>query len=223
MIKKWWYFILMLSIIGGYIYGKGANSHFMLNDGVENLNFLTHLEKEVVRELNLARTNPAAYAEYIEDFKKHYVGKYISIEGETRIVTREGVPAVNEAIAYLKAVKPVPLLQVSRGLSYAARAHVNDQGPKGLVGHNGSDQSTPAERMNRFGKWGKAYGEVIEYGNWTARRIVMGLIIDDGVKDRNHRKNIFNPVFRVVGVSFGSHQGYNHMCVIDFAGAYIER
>lgn len=223
MIKKWWHFILIISIIGGCINGEGANSHLMLNDGVENLNFLTHLEKEVVGELNLARTDPAAYAEYIEDFKKHYVGKYISIGGETQIVTREGVPAVNEAIAYLKSVRPAPPLRVSRGLSNAARAHVNDQGPKGLVGHNGSDQSTPAERMNRFGTVKKAYGEVIEYGNWTARRIVMGLIIDDGVKDRNHRKNIFNPVFRVVGVGIGSHHSYTYMCVIDFAGAYIER
>ncbi len=222
MNKKWRFFILILAIINGYIHGEGANSHLMVNDGVENLNFLTHLETGVVEELNLARTNPAAYAEYIEDFKKHYVGKYISIDGETRIVTREGVPAVDEAITYLKAVRPVPPLRVSRGLSLAARAHVNDQGPEGLVGHNGSDQSTPGERMNRFGTVKKAYGEVIEYGNWRARRIVMGLIIDDGVKDRNHRKNIFDPVFRVVGVGFGSHHSYTYMCVIDFAGAYIE-
>jgi uncharacterized protein YkwD len=214
---------MILSISNGYIHGESANPRLMVNDGVENLYFLTPLEKEVGGELNLARTHPAAYAEYIEDFKKHYVGKYISIGEETQIVTREGVPAVNEAIAYLKAVRPVPPLRVSRGLSHAARAHVNDQGPKGLVGHNGSDQSTPAERMNRFGTVKKAYGEVIEYGNWTARRIVMGLIIDDGVKDRSHRKNIFNPVFRVVGVGFGPHHSYTYMCVVDFAGAYIER
>ena len=223
MINKWWYFVLILSIIDGFIYGEGANRHLMLNDGVENLNFLTHLEKDVVRELNLARTNPAAYAEYIEDFKKHYVGKYIYVGGETQIVTQEGVPAVNEAIAYLKSVKPAPPLRVSRGLSSAAKVHADDQGPTGIMDHQGTDKSTPLERMNRFGTAKKAYGEIIEYGNWTARRIVMSLIINDGVPDRSHRKNIFKSEFGVVGVSFGSHQSYTYMCVIDFAGAYIER
>jgi uncharacterized protein YkwD len=222
MNKQWRYFILLLMVVGSYFYGEDTNPHLMLNDGVEELDFLTDLEKEVVTELNLARTNPAAYAEFIEDFKKHYVGKYIYIGGETQIVTQEGVSAVNEAISFLKSVKPAPPLRVSRGISYAARAHLEDQGPRGLIDHKGTDMSTPLERMNRFGKTENAYGEVIEYGNWTARRIVMNLIINDGVPSRSHRKNIFKPEFRVVGIGFGPHLSYTYMCVIDFAGAYIE-
>jgi uncharacterized protein YkwD len=222
MIKKWWYIVLIISIICSFIFGEDANRHLMLNDRVENLNFLTHLEKEVVKELNLARTDPAAYAKYIEEFKKHYVGKYIYFGGETQIATQEGLPAVNEAIAYLKSVKPAPPLRVSRGLSSAAKVHVNDQGSTGIMDHQGTDKSTPLERMNRFGTAKKAFGEIIEYGNWTARRIVMSLIINDGVPDRSHRENIFKPEFGVVGVSFGSHRSYTYMCVIDFAGIYIE-
>jgi uncharacterized protein YkwD len=189
---------------------------------VENLYFLSDLEKEIIIELNRARSNPVGYAKKLEDFKRHYVGQYIYIAGRTQVVTQEGVSAVNEAIEFLKSTAPMPLLRVSQGLCAAAKVHAEDQGPKGLVSHEGSDKSTPGERMNRFGTWGAAFGENIEFGNTTAREIVIQLIIDDGVPGRGHRKNIFNPLYGVVGVSVGPHHRFGHMCVMDFAGTYTE-
>lgn len=219
---KWLYLILVLMMVVDLFYGGNENSLLSPNDGVDNLYFLSDLEKGVIIELNRARSNPAAYARKMEDLKKHYVGKYIYFAGRTQVVTQEGAAAVNEAIEFLESTAPVPLLRVSKGLCASAKIHVEDQGPKGLVSHKGSDNSTPDERMNRFGTWGKAFGENIEYGNFNAEEIVMQLIIDDGVPRRSHRKNIFNPLYRVVGVSFGPHQSYGQMCVMDFAGTYRE-
>jgi uncharacterized protein YkwD len=102
----------------------------------------------------------------------------------------------------------------------AARDHVEDIGPKGKVGHDGTDGSKCGERMNRYGKWQKSAGENIAFGPDDARWIVVQLIVDDGVPGRGHRKNIFNAGFRVVGVHIGGHEVYRHMCVIDFAGGY---
>jgi uncharacterized protein YkwD len=47
--------------------------------------------------------------------------------------------------------------------------------------------------------------------------VVMNLIIDDGVPDRGHRKNIFSRAFATAGAACGPHSRFGNVCVIDFA------
>jgi uncharacterized protein YkwD len=189
---------------------------------IENADFLTTLEREVLREINLARTQPATYAAFVDDIKRYYKGKLLERPGEPTILTEEGLSAVLEAARFLRAVKPVPSLTPSRGLSLAAKDHVSDQGPRGAIGHRSRDGSQIGDRINRFGRWLNAFGENISYGEITARMIVVVWIIDDGVPDRGHRQNIFNPDFRVAGIAYGDHATFKSMCVIDFAAGYQE-
>ncbi|HOJ62970.1 MAG TPA: CAP domain-containing protein [Spirochaetota bacterium] len=213
------YFIFSLF----FAFSKDNSSDILLNDKVENLDFLTELEIEVVKELNLARTNPKQYAEYLKEYKKYYNGNYLQFPNKIRIITNEGIRAVDEAINELLSYTPMQPLKISKGMSLAAKDHVNDQGTKGSLGHTGSDGSSPFVRMNRYGKWDVTAGENIDYGNDVARYIVFSWIIDDGVSGRGHRKNIFNKNFNIVGVAFGSHKIYGYMCVMTFAGKYTEK
>jgi uncharacterized protein YkwD len=193
------------------------------NSSPSEIPYLSTLEKGVVDEYNLARTNPKQYAAILAEYKKFYNGRYIDIPGEIRIITNEGVSAIDEAIRFLETASTCPPLTPSKGMSKAAKDHVNDIGPKSIVGHSGSDGSNPSIRMQRYGKWQKTAGENISFGKKNAREIVIQLIVDDGVASRGHRKNIFNPNYRRIGVGFGPHGRYGSMCVQTLAGEYSEK
>lgn len=221
MILKIMILMIMMTLLWFPFYQWGQSLE--PNKGVENLDFLGSTEKEVIRELNLARTDPAGYAEFIKDYKRYYVGNLIRIAGQTPIRTQEGVTAVDEAIEFLENAGSCLTLRVSKGLSRAAEDHVEDQSPSGETGHQGSDNSSPLQRMLRYGEIRGGYGENIAYGEYNARQVVMQLIIDDGVPDRGHRENIFTCDFRVVGLHCGAHHRYGTMCVMNFATSYKEK
>jgi uncharacterized protein YkwD len=185
--------------------------------------FPSPMEQEVVQELNLARQNPKGYALFLEQLKPYYVGKFIKRPDEPSILTEEGISAVDEAIQFLKSTKPIAPLKYSKGMSRAAMDHVKDQGKSGKLGHRGSDRSRPGDRVNRYGTWRWTVGENISYGRDKARDIVMGLIIDDGIPSRGHRSNMFDSRYQFVGVAYGKHKTFETMCVINFAGEFVEK
>jgi hypothetical protein len=162
----------------------------------------------VIREINLARENPILYATFVAEARPFHM--------------IEHGRAVDEAVRFLRKARPLQPLALSPGISHAAADHCAEQ-IDGQLGHDGSDRSSPGDRISRYGSWSATWGENISYAQKTARGVVLSLIIDDGVRSRGHRKNIFNPKFNVAGAAFGPHARYRTVCTIDFAGGYAER
>jgi uncharacterized protein YkwD len=150
-------------------------------------------------------------------------GQLLERPGRPHLRTDEGAAAVREAIASLKARRPVPPLRWSKGLAAAATDHVDDQGPIGGLEHLGTDNSTPARRASRYGRWIQGIAENIAYGENSARGVVIQLLVDDGVPDRGHRDNILHPAWGAAGVACGPHRRYRQICVMDYAARYVER
>ena len=183
--------------------------------------YLTETERQVVLEINKARTDPAEFAKrYLVPLRSYFSGKIFQVPGETAIATDEGIAPLDECIKELQRTRPLLPLDPRKGLSLAAHDHARDQARTGATGHTGKDGSTTASRINRYGKWDRAAGENIDYGNGSARTIVISLLVDDGVPSRGHRRNLLDKAFTVIGVAVGPHPVYRSMCVLDFAGAY---
>ena len=171
----------------------------------------------VIDEINFARADPQAYADELRAYRTFYDGNMVLLpDGETRMRTREGVSAVDEAIRFLEQQTPMPPLKRSALLSSAAGDHARDQGESGQVGHISRDGLNPGQRVRRRG--GDIYmTESLTYGPETAIDVVTQLIIDDNVKNRGHRKMLFSPRWNYAGAICGPHIHYRRMCVIDLA------
>ncbi len=109
------------------------------------------------------------------------------------------------------------------GLVKSARDHAVDIGEKGIVGHKGSKDETMSDRIDRYGEWNGKIGENIDFGSNDAVEILLSLLIDDGVPSRGHRKNIFNPDYKLIGIASHPHVQEKICCVMDFASFYTPK
>lgn len=175
------------------------------------------LERSIIDQLNLVRKDPPGYAFHLEDLEASYQGTERKLSGNTYLSTQEGVTAVQEAVRALQSARPRPSFKWDPCLSASAAEHVRDTGSKGLLGHDSSNGEHFAARIRRYVKHYRASGEDISYGLETPEDVVQQLLIDDGVPDRGHRKNILDPGFNTAGAACGPHAKLGTMCVIDFA------
>lgn len=179
---------------------------------------LSQDEKDLINEINEARAHPDVYASYLEKLKPLFAGKvYKGFE------TQEGWGAVEDAIAFLRAAKPQPPLNVAGGLCSAASAHVKEQSGSGATGHKSAGSGAMIEdRVKPFGSWQGNIGESLSYGNDSARERVLTWLIDDGVATRGHRKRLMSPDYKVAGICCGPHPEYGKMCVLTLAGGFTD-
>lgn len=163
----------------------------------------------VLDEINLARTCPQQYAAIVQQ-------RMSAIPGADQ-------RCVEETTAFLMRQPPLEPLQSVPGLIASARLHVADQSLSGAIGHRGADGRSPFSRMETAGQWIGRAGENISYGYSDPRTIVVTLIVDQGVPDHGHRRNIFCRDFKVAGTASGPHARWGAMCVIDFADGFVPK
>lgn len=187
------------------------------------LKLLNASERQLLEEINFARANPGEYVKRLEAFRKNFRGKEIHYPGGGVLVTNEGTEALDDAIRFLRDIKPLPPLELRIGMVRAAKVHADDMAASGNDGHRGSDGSHAGDRIDRFGMWEDSYGENIVYDSRTPRYDLIGMTIDDGTANRGHREKLFAEDFRVVGIATGKRANGSSFVVLTFAGGFKEK
>jgi len=179
------------------------------------------LEREIVTEINRLRRHPQSYIGLLERRRNEYDGTRLTLTGqgyEFTVITKEGWPAVEEAIQALQITLPQPALKVSEGLSLAARDHARDQAGRQHVSHTGSEGSTFIERIGRYVQNVDSAGESITVGGVPlAAEVVQKSLIDDGIKSRPHRLDLLSKDFSLIGVACEPRAYSGFLCVMEFA------
>lgn len=185
---------------------------------------MSELEQQILNEINLLRANPKAYIAKLETYKSYFTDKSFKYPEEDVVYrTNEGISAIDECIKVLSENEKLYPVSASTGLCLAAKDHATFLNETDSRGHRGKDDSTPFDRMDQHGKWVNTAAENICYGYDNAERIIIALLVDDGVPSRGHRKNLLNKIFKQVGISCGAHPTYGTVCVMDFAASYREK
>jgi hypothetical protein len=136
--------------------------------------FAQHTPEELayIKEINLIRTNPKAYIQYV----KEYISSPWSAVVEREI-------AIKELIPLLDSMKPLPEYKISGELRKDANNHPVDSVKVDMY-HDGTFSWVKIPN--------NGVGENITFGTDIKRSILVALI-DGSSSNRGHRKNILNP------------------------------
>ena len=154
------------------------------------------LEPKILAEINRVRTDPQAYARWLEEQQQYFDGIWLRLPGEKPVRTNKGKEALEEAIAILKEQQPLPPLETSQQTAAAATSEL--------------ENFATASNIQYF-----------SYGRTTATGIVMGLVVDDLFPDRRRRKSLLSPDAENTGVVCKPDPRYAKVCAIAYSDSTI--
>jgi hypothetical protein len=156
-------------------------------------------EQKVILFMNMARHNGPLFARtFLDAYLKE---KDIGRNSYVRSLQRD-----------LKKTEGLAPLVPEQDLIEQAVIHAEATGESGRTGHQNFKQRFDPLMGNPYA----LVAENLAYGHAEAIDIVMSLLIDDGIRDLGHRKNMLHPQFNAVGVAIRPHKTYRINCVIDF-------
>lgn len=164
----------------------------------KNIRYLKEAEKEVIYFTNLARADG-----------KLFIDTYLTLYLKTNQLKPDSF--TQSLIKQLEKTRDLPMLYPDNDLYEIARDHATKSGKTGAQGHNGFEK-----RFKPVVKIFDIYGENCYYGKNNALVIVIDLLIDKGIEDLGHRKNLLEPGYNSIGVSIMPHKKFGYNCVMDF-------
>lgn len=211
--------------------------------------YMTKEERDMISEINLVRSNPQGYIQYIQpllaDAKKELSrngkgAKNYSISTSTitenglstktvdttwHYINDENVKALTSLIKDLTKLESLSVLKPDSGIYMAAKKHAADQhAHEWKLSHQGSDGSWPWDRISKYSP-SMAYGNeniAMQSGSASVRDIVLLLLIDAGIPGYGHRSNMLAPQWTNVACTTENYKSFYHWWLQEF-GARMKK
>jgi len=207
-------FILVLLPFGGTAQEEGLKAWSdtaLLGkaDAAKHLEYYSEEEKKIIFYINLVRAEPVLFERTL--LKNYLKEQNIKADKWTKSLIKK-----------LKEAESLPMLEPREDLYEAAKNHAQDMGQTGRTGHNSSDGVSYPDRIAPFVKIYASINENCNYGLNNGLAIVIDLLIDEGVPNFGHRRNILDVDARFVGVSIQPHKKWQFNCVQEFTGGLLK-
>lgn len=153
--------------------------------------------QEMLQILNMVRSNPQAAVQYLQQNVNSDISATLNYYGVN----------LQQTLQTIGSMKAQPPLAWSPQLAQAAQAHSQDMASGGFQAHNGSDGSTPPQRIATDGyNNAVSSGENVYAYASSVDQAMEAFLLDWGVSDAGHRTNILEPgvssdnAYRDVGI-----------------------
>ena len=182
---------------------------------------IEQIKKQVIIETNRIRTNPKAYIPILEKYLENFDDNILTRPDKNECIeTQEGPKAYKEAIEFLKNQKPINEIEFDEEASKVAEEYAKVLSNSGEE-ENGEDEFHIEQRVEKYLDYDYAISENIDFGGSNGIEVIVNLLVDDGVKLRTHRENLFSNKFQYYGVAVATHPEYDYCTVIDYFGDII--
>ena len=176
--------------------------------------FIDSIEIQLLKEHNKIRNSPSLYIPILTETKKLFrKNNVLHFYKEMPFKTYEGLETIDEAINFLSTQKPLKSFILSSELIKSSKDIAYELGINGIVNHA---KNLP-QYIEKYCEWGGMLCENLDFGTKQAENIMIKLLLNDGIKERFQRMNIFKPELKYIGISQNSHIKYGICTVIHYA------
>jgi hypothetical protein len=184
----------------------------------KDVTYLTEEEKKIVFYMNLVRIDGLRFFDtYFQDFIDVHNRQMQKYSNYNDLKISKNDKYYRGLEIDLKYVRNIGLLYPDEALSLVSKQHGRDMSKHNIAGHNSYDGRTMVDRISKVYSE-RAMAENLAFGFSKGLDNVSMLLLDKGVPDVGHRKNILNSTLglNIVGVSIQSHPLYHFASITDF-------
>lgn len=186
----------------------------------KNANYLTEEEKKVIFYMNLVRMDGEKFFNtYFQEFVEAHNEKMAQYSNYKELKIDQSDRYYRGLRSDLKLIKNLGLFYPDETLTYVSEQHGTDMNKHNTASHNSYNGKTAADRISKYYP-NRSMAENLAFGFSQGLANVCILLLDKGVPDLGHRKNILNTKsgLNLVGVSIQRHPTYKYSATIDFVG-----